>query len=247
MLSKHIARYSKLAAAIGLSLLSFSAVSAEYRCGWIENPGPGTWWLTDKEASWEISTRGGYSVPADSIDNLPEVIDSEYVRTSGIYGYSCGCLSVGVDKQSRRILKIYSKGKQELLKKCLEESAIADRRQRIAAPIMVPEAPRQRRVAAPAKGAMTYLIQIVATTNLESAKTLKYRFKQRGFNMVVTSTERGGRLLYRVNFGPYSTRPAAVNAQRSLQQAFSENVHIKQSLVVGISKEDVKVSALRLP
>ena len=101
--------------------VSVSSVAGEYRCGWLENPTPANWWLTDKDKSWVISTQGGYSIKDKYWDNLPEIEDDEFVKTNIHYGYSCACLTVTTDAKKGRILKILKKGKQLLLKRCLED------------------------------------------------------------------------------------------------------------------------------
>ena len=45
---------------------SLSPVLAEERCGWLENPTPGNWWLKDAHAFWIIATQGG---PVQGIEN----------------------------------------------------------------------------------------------------------------------------------------------------------------------------------
>lgn len=102
----------------GLALLSLSAVaaSAETRCGWIENPTPGNYWLTDSEASWTISAQGGYE--AEGTDNLPDFSAGEWVETNGSYGYGCACMDVTVTRgEEARIAEITSV-RQLPLKKC---------------------------------------------------------------------------------------------------------------------------------
>lgn len=111
-----------------ISSFSLTAIASEYRCGWLENPTADNFWLHDKDGNWTITSEDGYSVAADSIDRLPEVNDEEYVQTNGYYGYSCGCLSVTTDKNTRRVVSIDTKGKQELLKTCLENQALRSKK-----------------------------------------------------------------------------------------------------------------------
>lgn len=101
-----------------------SAISAENRCGWLENPTPGNFWLIDADSEWTISTQGGEFATDETIDNLPEINEKEFVRTNGYYGFYCACLSVKTDRAKSRILQIYS-GKQLPLKECLEDSKIS--------------------------------------------------------------------------------------------------------------------------
>lgn len=109
-------------------LIGFQSVAnAEYRCGWLDNPAAGEYQFTDKSASWTIRSRRGYQLPANSLKNLPEPLESEYVRSNGRFGYSCACLSVTTDASSKRITSILHKGKQVLLKRCLEDKTIVGR------------------------------------------------------------------------------------------------------------------------
>ena len=104
-------------------LIAFAttASAGEYRCGWLENPTPGNMWLTDNAGSWAISMQGGYQIKNKYQKRLPRINNDEFVRTNVNYGYSCACLNVKTDKKKRTILKIYSKGKPLLLKRCLED------------------------------------------------------------------------------------------------------------------------------
>ncbi|HYG29015.1 MAG TPA: DUF4087 domain-containing protein, partial [Allosphingosinicella sp.] len=33
------------------------------RCGWLDNPTPANWWLTDRDGEWLIGAQGGYQAP----------------------------------------------------------------------------------------------------------------------------------------------------------------------------------------
>lgn len=123
-----------------------SIASAEYRCGWLDNPAPDVYQFIDKQATWTIMQRGGYSIPATSIINLPKQQPNEFVRTNGSYGYSCNCMSVTSDARSKRITSIVYKGKQVLLKRCLEDKSIAGRQ---SAGLRFPSAPLTRTVSRP--------------------------------------------------------------------------------------------------
>ena len=259
MLRKYRVGSTKLIVGMGLFCLSMSAMAAEYRCGWIENPEPGTWWITDKDARWEISTQGGYSVPTSSIDNLPNVIPNEYVRISGIYGYSCGCLSVDADKANKRITKILQKGKQVFLKQCLEDKAIANRNVSNALPKLAvrPAAPVRPVTQTPAQRTAqvvqnmpvltqqptgAHYIQVITTSDKSKANSLKNSFAQEGFDTIVTSVVSNGKTLYRVNFGPFANKPSAVQAQAALKGIFAGNKNVQESILVS-----VKTSVSKIP
>lgn len=92
-----------------LSILAASTLSAmpatARRCGWLDNPTPANWWLTDRDGRWEIGTQGGHQAPG--LDELPDMQTQGWVRTNaGSYGYGCACLDVTVDRRSRRITYI---------------------------------------------------------------------------------------------------------------------------------------------
>lgn len=259
MPTKYRKRNHPLVVGVGLFCLSLSAIGAEYRCGWIENPGPGTWWITDKDAQWEISTPGGYSVSPQSIDYLPNVIPNEYIRLNGIYGYSCGCLSVDTDKQHKHIVKIHAKGKQVLLKQCLEDRAIANRYKEAAPtqstqPVSVPgvtsRAPLQpvaippvqqsvqqrvQRMPEPAVSASKgYYVQVITTSDAKKANSLKKSFAQDGFETIVTSVSNNGKTLYRVNFGPFANKELAAQGQATLKGIFAGNANVQESILVSV-------------
>lgn len=78
--------------------------ATERRCGWIDNPTPGNWWLTDRDGEWLIGAQGGYQAPG--MDNMPDMSTRGWVRTNGNYGHGCGCMDVTVDRASMRITRI---------------------------------------------------------------------------------------------------------------------------------------------
>jgi hypothetical protein len=102
----------------GLSIFDLPANATENRCGWLQNPTPANWWLTDRHGTWTISAQGGYQ--ARGIDNMPPLSDREYVTTNGSYGYGCACLRVVTDRKQMRIISIQS-GRQLPLKTCRQD------------------------------------------------------------------------------------------------------------------------------
>ena len=79
---------------------------SETRCGWLQNPTPGNYWLRDSETEWIASAQGGYE--AKGMDNIPDLSVRDYVRTNGSYGYACVCMNVSVDRATSRIVSIES-------------------------------------------------------------------------------------------------------------------------------------------
>ncbi|HTU12298.1 MAG TPA: DUF4087 domain-containing protein [Allosphingosinicella sp.] len=93
--------------AIALAMLApaQSPAGAERRCGWLSNPTPANYWLTDRDGEWTISSQGGYH--AQGWDEMPDMTTRGWVGTSGSYGYGCACLNVTTDRASGRITRIY--------------------------------------------------------------------------------------------------------------------------------------------
>ncbi|MFZ3008177.1 MAG: DUF4087 domain-containing protein [Phenylobacterium sp.] len=79
----------------------------ELRCGWIANPTPGNWWLTDSAGEWVIGLQGGSQ--AQGMDEIPDLSAADWVVTNGSsYGYGCACLRVTTDPKAKQITRIHS-------------------------------------------------------------------------------------------------------------------------------------------
>lgn len=87
-------------------VLAATPALAERRCGWLENPTPANWWLTDGDGQWIMGTQGGEQ--AEGMDNLPDITAHDFVATNRDYGYACACLDGAFSKASQRVLKIRS-------------------------------------------------------------------------------------------------------------------------------------------
>jgi hypothetical protein len=104
----------KLVSAIFVALLTAcsSAFGAEKRCGWYEMPTPGDLWLTDKDATWSITSQGEADGPdAEGAEKAPDFDPKQFVKTQGSdidYGYGCACLEVETDAGSKRITRVFS-------------------------------------------------------------------------------------------------------------------------------------------
>ena len=92
------------------SLLLLGAGSAfaapETRCGWVENPTPGNWYLADSQATWVLSEQGSEK-EALGMENIGDISAGDYVATNGNYGYACGCMKVETDTAEKRITADY--------------------------------------------------------------------------------------------------------------------------------------------
>lgn len=84
-----------LCAATVAALLPAAAARAETRCGWIVNPTPGNWWLTDAESDWNLATQGTEGAPG--MELIPDLTEGEWVETNGSYGHGCACVEVDTD------------------------------------------------------------------------------------------------------------------------------------------------------
>jgi Protein of unknown function (DUF4087) len=105
-----------LTGVLAAGLMASQGQAAENRCGWVENPTPGNYWLTDRDGSFTILTQGSDVEPA-GIDLMPDFSAGEFMKTNGNYGNACACMSVDVDKAEMRVTKIYSV-KQLALAQC---------------------------------------------------------------------------------------------------------------------------------
>ena len=85
-------------------LPSLGASATEKRCGWIVNPTPGNWWLTDSQADWIMATQGDDRDPG--MEHVPDISAHDFVKTNGEYGYACGCMDGDYDAKTHRVLKI---------------------------------------------------------------------------------------------------------------------------------------------
>jgi hypothetical protein len=94
---------------------------AEERCGWLENPTPGNWWLKDRHGLWIISAQGGPY--AEGADKLTEPAPDRFVATNGNYGYSCACVSGTFDVQAQTITRVDA-ARTSPLSVCLEDKAL---------------------------------------------------------------------------------------------------------------------------
>ncbi len=105
-----------------ITILPGLTAAAEKRCGWVDNPTPGNWWITDKDDTWFINTQGKFQIDEQSMQHLnPSTKD--YVKTNGNYGYYCACLTVDVDKSKKRVVKIYE-ATQLPISRCENDAAL---------------------------------------------------------------------------------------------------------------------------
>jgi hypothetical protein len=65
---------------------------AEKRCGWLLNPTPRNWSMTDADGEWVIMVQGGYE--AKGMDKISDMQEGEFVAMNYSHGYACYCLDV---------------------------------------------------------------------------------------------------------------------------------------------------------
>lgn len=122
-------RMHAIAILLAAATLSTPALARENRCGWIQNPTPGNYWLDDRDGTWLLMTQGGDTEPL-GMENMPDLSAGDFVRTNGYYGYACGCMQVETeinsdsqDTSAGRITAIYSV-KQLPIVKCTADKTL---------------------------------------------------------------------------------------------------------------------------
>lgn len=76
-----------------------AAPKAARRCGWLSNPTPANWWLTDSEGQWILATQGADQAPG--MDEMPDMSSAGWVETNGHYGYGCACMTITADADGK--------------------------------------------------------------------------------------------------------------------------------------------------
>lgn len=102
--------------------LSAAPAFAVKRCGWLQNPTPGNYFLTDRDGDWWIAAQGSDLDPTGS-DLIGDLSEGDYVKTNGYYGYACACLDMEVDAASKNVVSIKS-FKQLAIKQCRNDKAL---------------------------------------------------------------------------------------------------------------------------
>lgn len=86
-------------------LLAAADPPLQKRCGWLHNPTPANWWLTDRDGQWTLSTQGMGSAPGwEDIGGGDH--GREWVATNGSYGYGCACATMRVDRRRGEVREI---------------------------------------------------------------------------------------------------------------------------------------------
>lgn len=113
-----------LALLAGLAAALPARAEPENRCGWIVNPTPGNWWLTDRDGDWIMSSQGA-DTDLPGMDLIPDLTEHDFVATNGSYGYACGCLKAETadDGDMKRITAIHA-FRQLPIAKCSRDKAL---------------------------------------------------------------------------------------------------------------------------
>jgi hypothetical protein len=69
------------------------------RCGWLSNPTPANWWLTDSQGQWILGSQGADQAPG--MDEMPDMSTAGWVETNGSYGYGCACMTITADGEGK--------------------------------------------------------------------------------------------------------------------------------------------------
>ena len=115
------------AAAAFIILATGMGYAAETRCGWYANRSPGNLSLTDRMATWWITSQNEALGPdAKGAEKTPEFDPKQFVETNvpGTgYGYGCACLKVETDSKSHRITVVHA-GKTLPLATCKKDKSL---------------------------------------------------------------------------------------------------------------------------
>jgi hypothetical protein len=91
------------------------------RCGWLHNPTPGNWWLTDRGGEWVLATQGGEQAPG--LDDMPDMTTAGWAEVNGHYGYGCACATIVGDPATRKVERA-SRFEPKPLRVCQKDPAL---------------------------------------------------------------------------------------------------------------------------
>ena len=77
-----------------------------------------------------------------------------------------------------------------------------------------------------------YGVQLMATKQLDQAKSLMNDFAQDGYSAFVLASQAKGRTLYKVRLGPYDHKPEALAIKDKVIRRYPNNPYVKTSLVI---------------
>ncbi|CAH0311464.1 DUF4087 domain-containing protein [Roseomonas sp. CECT 9278] len=100
--------------------LASPAEASDRRCGWLHNPSPGNYWLTDRDGDWIMASQGAPQTPG--MNRVPDMTVRQWVRTNGYYGYGCAC--VVMDADARRTVRRIHAVEQLPLARCQNDRTL---------------------------------------------------------------------------------------------------------------------------
>lgn len=92
--------------------------------------------------------------------------------------------------------------------------------------------PQAAATAAPAQAGNGFAIQLLATSSLSRANSLKNVMAGEGYPAYVTKTQQNGKTLYRVRIGQYAAKAQAVSAQAAMKRRYKKNTNVNRSAIV---------------
>lgn len=112
---------AKSAIAAPAAARAAAPASGARRCGWLSNPTPANWWLTDSEGQWILATQGADQAPG--METMPDMTTSGWVETNGHYGYGCACMTITHDPAANRVTRV-TDAEPKPLKQCRADRAL---------------------------------------------------------------------------------------------------------------------------
>ena len=77
-----------------------------------------------------------------------------------------------------------------------------------------------------------YGVQIMATTQLDQAKTVMGDFANDGYSAFVVANKKKGRTFYKVRLGPYEHKPEAQAIKDKVKRRYPKSPYVKTSFVI---------------
>ena len=77
-----------------------------------------------------------------------------------------------------------------------------------------------------------YGVQVMATGELDQAKSVMNDFAKDGYSAFVLASKNKGRTLYKVRLGPYEYKPEAKAIKDKVKQRYPRSPYIKTSFVI---------------
>lgn len=81
-------------------------------------------------------------------------------------------------------------------------------------------------------GRNKYSVQLLATSNLNKAKSLRNTMKKEGYDAYVKTSKTSSGNLYRVRLGSFTAREEALKTQATLKRRYVQNAQVQSSYVV---------------